>query len=240
MKHFFLIILLSLSFLYSGIIEIANAATPHEKISAQLNRYVAKALSLEHSEIEIAALKPANGGRQLFPGKVTNIRPASPGKLLGRVLFALTTKHPQGNPFIQWVLADISWVQEVVVATHSLKRHHIIEKGDLSIQKIRIQNLQTPYATDPIRLLGKRMMRSLRTGQAIRTDRIEDTPVILRGDRIMLTLSTGGLSISTTGKAREDGLQGDLIKVINLDSRKTVIAKVIGPGRARVSSMIRE
>ncbi len=221
-------------------IATAGATTPHEVISARINRYVAKALSLQASDIEIAELKPASGARQLFPGKITHIRPAKPGKLLGRVLFAVTTKQARRNTFVQWVLADIARIQEVVVATQSLKRHHVITRGDLGIQKIRIQNRAIPYATDPNHLLGLRMMRSIRMGRAIRTDRLEEAPVILRGDRITLSLRRGGLSISTTGKAKEDGLQGALIKVTNLDSRKTVIAKVIGPGHVRVGPMRRE
>ncbi len=237
MKSFILAILFSLSFPYFVGVENANAVTSYEKISARLNDYVAEALSLKPSEIEIATLKPANGAMQFFPGKVTHIRPAKLEKLLGRVLFALTTQPPQGRIFVQWVLADIARLQKVVVVTHPLKRHHVIEKGDLSIQTIRVKNRETPYASDPGRLVGKRMKRALRMGQAIRTDRIEENPIILRGDRIVLSLKIGGLSIATTGLAKEDGLLGALIKVVNLDSRKTVMAKVIGPAQVRVASM---
>lgn len=240
MKSLLIIIFFSLSALHFVGVDTAKAITPHEKISRQLNRYVADALSLDASEIEISDLKAASSSRRLFPGKITHIRPAKPGKILGRVLFAVTMKQARGNPFVQWVLADVAWIQEVVVATQSLKRHHIITRDDVGIQKIRIQNREIPYATYPAALVGLRVMRSLRTGLAIRTDRLEEAPVILRGDRIMLTLRTGGLSISTTGKAKEDGLQGDMIKVINLDSRKTVIAKVIGTGHVRVSTMAKE
>lgn len=240
MRRLLLITVLALfPFFFTGI-EQVNAVTAHEKISTRINHYVAESLSLAPSEIEISELKPANGAKHFFPGKITGIRPAKSEKLLGRVLFALTIQQAQQRPFVQWVLVDIAWIRAVVVVTQSLKRHHVIEQGDLKIQKIRVQNQDIPYATHQSPLLGKRLMRSLRTGRAIRTDHIEEAPVILRGDRIILSLQAGGLSISTTGLAKEDGLQGALIKVINLDSRKTVIAKVVGPGQVSVGSRVKD
>lgn len=162
------------------------------------------------------------------------IRANNPRRLTGRVVFVLTMRQAGGQPFVQWVTAEVVRIQRVVVAKSLLKRHEVIDAEDLEMKEIRLRGRRQSFETNPEALIGKRTIRSLKKGTAIRMDLVEEAPLILRGDRISIVLESQGLKISTLGKAVEDGLHGERIKVVNLDSKKIVVGEVIGQGRVRV------
>lgn len=200
-------------------------------ISGRIQAYVAKRLSVTLPEIEVARLAPINNGHgPLISGDVMDLRPSNPGKLLGRVVFIVTMRQPGKPPIVQWVSGEVSRLQEAVVAKRVLRRHHVIRPEDLETQSVRIRRQAVVFENNPDVFIGKRMVRSVRKGEALRSDLVEKAPVILRGERIMITLALKGLRLSTFGKAKEDGFLGEVIKVMNIDSRKVIFAKVIAAG----------
>lgn len=217
-------------------IGLASGAAPFldDPVSNRLREDIAARLSLDPSKIEILQLVPMHGNAKLFPGQVLQIRPSNPRRLIGRAVFVLSIQGPDGQNRMQWVSAEVVRLQDIVVTKSALKRHELIGAEDLEIKEIRLRGSRQRFETDPQVLIGKRTMRSLKKGAAIRMDWVEDAPLILRGDRITLLLETVGLKISTLGKAVEDGLHGEQIKVVNLDSKKIVVGQVIGQGRVRV------
>jgi flagella basal body P-ring formation protein FlgA len=63
---------------------------------------------------------------------------------------------------------------------------------------------------------------------------IETPPLVQRGDIVVMIAETGELKISTQGEARQRGGRGDRIKVMNLDSRKSVYGCVVDRNTVRV------
>jgi len=205
-----------------------------EAISARLRSFVATELEVDASEIEISRADPINGQKHFLPGKILSIRPTTRGNLLGRGVFIFSMTDGQGRDFSQWIRADIEQVREVVVARKVLRRHQIINRDDLEIEKIRIRRQKNRYESNVENLIGKRLIRQLQKGQPLFARFVEETPLIRRGEQVTITLQAGGLQIITLGKAKEDGKLGEVIKVMNLDSRKVVFAEVIRQGDVRV------
>ncbi|MFQ5580908.1 MAG: flagellar basal body P-ring formation chaperone FlgA [Nitrospiria bacterium] len=206
-----------------------------EKIKAMIQLYVANKLSSGPEEIHIRKIVPTNGGSFQWSGKIKGIRPGSRERLLGRVLFVLSIEEDGREPGSIWITADVEKSQEIIVASRHLKRHHIIHPSDLDIRSIFVTRQRNHYLSQPEKLIGKRLTRSTRKGVPIRADLIEETPMILRGDRVMLLLESRGLRIMTLGKAKEDGFPGKIIGIQNLDSKKVVYGKVVEPGVVKVS-----
>jgi flagella basal body P-ring formation protein FlgA len=50
--------------------------------------------------------------------------------------------------------------------------------------------------------------------------------VIKRGDQTVITAGSGGLRVRMTGKALEDGVLGEQIRVQNLSSKRTIQGEV--------------
>jgi flagella basal body P-ring formation protein FlgA len=71
-------------------------------------------------------------------------------------------------------------------------------------------------------------------GAVWRESHVKPVPVVSRGQPVRLRIETGALWIEGPGQAREDGLAGDSIRVLNLTSRREVRGTVTAEGIVRV------
>ena len=61
-------------------------------------------------------------------------------------------------------------------------------------------------------------------------------PTIIRsGEHTLIMAEAGGLQVRVTGKALQHGVVGEIIRVLNLSSKKTVRGKVEADGTITVS-----
>ena len=82
--------------------------------------------------------------------------------------------------------------------------------------------------------VGMSVRSSGRAGNAIRGSGLEAPIVIRRGDSITVEYESGILRILTKGEAMKDGAVGEVIPIVNLDSKKVMRARIVSPGRARM------
>ena len=61
----------------------------------------------------------------------------------------------------------------------------------------------------------------------MRSDHIELPPLVKSGDIVKIVIESDGFKITTLGKAKQKGRRGEMIKVINVDSRKAIYARVL-------------
>jgi flagellar basal body P-ring formation protein FlgA len=60
--------------------------------------------------------------------------------------------------------------------------------------------------------------------------------LVQRDQNVTLVFSTTGVHLTIAGKAVESGSAGDVISVMNLQSKRMIQGTVIGPGQVRVAS----
>ncbi len=77
-----------------------------------------------------------------------------------------------------------------------------------------------------------RVKRPIGIGQVIYQKDLEPKPLVLKNQKILLIYESKFISLKVPAKALEDGTLGDLIKVMNLQSKKIVIAKIIDKDKA--------
>jgi flagella basal body P-ring formation protein FlgA len=87
---------------------------------------------------------------------------------------------------------------------------------------------------DPAMLIGKTAKRALRANQPVRPADVMETPAIKRGEAVTLLHETRGLRLSLRGRALADAAVGATVKVVNIQSNRTLEAIAEGPGVARV------
>lgn len=64
------------------------------------------------------------------------------------------------------------------------------------------------------------------THQPITLGKLEPLPVVSKGQKIKLVYSTDNVVLKTMGMAMEDGKIGDIIKVVNLQSKRYIFGKI--------------
>jgi flagella basal body P-ring formation protein FlgA len=131
------------------------------------------------------------------------------------------------------VTAQIDLQVLALVAARDLPRGHVILEEDLS------QSF-TPFArakgalTDPAQAAGQTLKTAVRAGSPVRDRDLVRTAMVNKGETVTIVAQSGGLKVTALGQAREDGALGQTIAVMNQDSKKTISAKVIGPGQVEV------
>ena len=115
----------------------------------------------------------------------------------------------------------------VLAAKHALPRGHVVQPGDLAWKRVG-KDEELGAATNPRQLIGRETRQPIRTGQPIPPDAVRSLPLVRSGQFVTVTSQRPGVSVQRTMKATTDGAHGDVIPLVTLEDRKTVLAKVTG------------
>lgn len=124
---------------------------------------------------------------------------------------------------------------EVVVPIRTLNRGEVIQATDISIERRARDTAGAEFLGDAMTVIGKAARRALSPGQLLRAADLQRQEVIARNEVISVVFETPGLVLTMRGRAQEGGAQGDMINVMNIQSKKVLQATVLGPGRVSVT-----
>jgi flagella basal body P-ring formation protein FlgA len=77
--------------------------------------------------------------------------------------------------------------------------------------------------------------RQLRAGQPLKTADLAKPDLVTRDQTVTLIYQAAGLYLTIRGKALEGGTEGDVINILNLQSKRTVSGVVTGRGQVSIS-----
>lgn len=98
--------------------------------------------------------------------------------------------------------------------------------------KRRIQGL----IHSPEYLIDTEATRTVRAGQPLTVRDIKAISVIRKGDPVQLVYQSGALRLTVNAKALGDAAEGEPVRVINLQSNRTMDAIAFAPGEARIGT----
>ena len=120
---------------------------------------------------------------------------------------------------------------ETVVAARTIPAQSLIGPDDLLVRDMTV-----PGGTDdPLLLVGMEARVALYAGRPVRPADVGFPAVVDRNQLIPLIYDGGGLLISTEGRALGRAGVGEVIRVMNMQSRTTVSARIGEDGAAYVS-----
>jgi flagella basal body P-ring formation protein FlgA len=142
-----------------------------------------------------------------------------------------TVKTACADPRWQLYLSvNIQVFKEVVISAAPLARNKPLDSSQLALRRMDIAPLRLGYFDDVEGLQGYLLQRTLQAGQVITPYIVKPPALVSRGDWVTIRSGSGGLVVTTTGKALKDGTLGDQIPLKNLNSQTTVRAWVIAKG----------
>lgn len=112
----------------------------------------------------------------------------------------------------------------------------IISAGDIELVSVRGRRLPPDAVNGTAILTGKAAKRTLRAGEPIRIGDIQEPVLVAKKSLVTLTVQTPYLTITTQGRALEDGALGDTVQVTNAKSGKTILGVVSGPDTVIVTT----
>jgi flagella basal body P-ring formation protein FlgA len=125
------------------------------------------------------------------------------------------------------VAGKVGLYQNVVYARRMMKRNDTIGAED--IQVVRTSTFDHPerVISQPEQVIGKRLVCGVGINQPIGSHMLDKALTVKRGDMVVIVCELDGLTLTAKGQAKENGSQGDKIKVVNVDSHKSIFCNVL-------------
>ena len=121
---------------------------------------------------------------------------------------------------------------DTVVPARTIRPHQIITEMDVTFAA---GDLISGFGrlSD---VIGQEARVALYVGRPILVGDIGPPALIDRNQIVALRYASGGISISTEGRALERGAVGDRIRVMNLGSRATLFGQILEDGTVKVTN----
>ncbi len=124
---------------------------------------------------------------------------------------------------------------DIPVLTHRMSPGDEITEADVDWVRIPATRVSQNIIDDPKDLVGFTPRRSLRPGEPVRSNDVEAPRLVEKGSIVSVTYRLANMSLSTRGRALEDGALGEIIKIVNPRSHRTIEVEVTGTNEAKVS-----
>jgi flagella basal body P-ring formation protein FlgA len=122
----------------------------------------------------------------------------------------------------------------VPVAAHALVAGTIISNADITQAEISGTRVYQSTPRSPDEVVGKRLVRPLKAGTPFNTLALKTANDVERNTAVTVMFKRPGIELSGTGLALEAGNAGKAIRVLNTESRATLVATVSGPGTVTI------
>ncbi|PWC33171.1 flagellar basal body P-ring formation chaperone FlgA [Azospirillum sp. TSO35-2] len=126
-------------------------------------------------------------------------------------------------------------VVQIPVLTRRVIPGDVIGPGDVDWQDVRADQTTSDTAATDAQLIGMTPKRGVSTNQPVRLRDLQSPRMVDKGAMVTITLTTPAMSLTTQGKALQDGGRGDVIRVVNTQSNRVVEATVAGPNVVAVA-----
>ena len=117
---------------------------------------------------------------------------------------------------------------EVPVLRETLRQGTVIGKRDIEMTPIMERDLDRDTALRAEDVIGMTPRGLVMAGKPLSMKDLEAPQIVGRGDVVVMTYANKGMSLSAQAKALENGAKGDVIRVSNLSSSRTLTATVTG------------
>lgn len=151
----------------------------------------------------------------------------------GRLTVGVRCAAPK--PWRLYVPVRITRHVEVLVAARPLPRGIALSADAIRHGRRDPTDLSGAWYTEPSQLLGLETRRAIRAGEVLSPQLLSSARLIRRGQELVLFATSGSMTVTVKGKALEDGVEGDIVRVRNLSSDRVVEGRVVGTDKVQVS-----
>lgn len=127
-------------------------------------------------------------------------------------------------------------VIRVPALSRPVRPDEVIGAADLAWVEVAQASMPPAGLTEPDEIIGNQARRRLAPGRVLTRRDLGPPHLVRRGHPVELIYARPGLRITALGVAQEDGALGDLVRVMNAESRRQLQGVVSGPGEVSFSA----
>jgi flagellar basal body P-ring formation protein FlgA len=122
---------------------------------------------------------------------------------------------------------------EAAILTRNIERSDVIKSADIVVERRPKAEVGSDAASRD-RAVGMQTRRPMRAGQSLRVADLVKPDLVQRDQSVTVIYQSAGLYITARAKALDSGAEGDVISVLNPQSKRTVTGVVTGRGQVTI------
>lgn len=134
------------------------------------------------------------------------------------------------------ISGKISYLSMVPVLKSSLRTGTIIGKHDIEMIEIPRDQMRQDMVISANDLIGQTPRHMITAGEIIKINQVQSPKIVERGEFVTMVFNKGPLKLTARGKALEHGTKGDVIRVVNTASNKTLTGIVTADKEIQVET----
>lgn len=111
---------------------------------------------------------------------------------------------------------------DVPVLATTMRQGAVIGARDIEMISIREDEIRNDMVLSADELIGMTPRRVILPGKKVKVNDLRAPLIVERGDIVTLMFNDGGMTLTAKGKALENGAKGDLVRIANTTSSRTV------------------
>lgn len=112
----------------------------------------------------------------------------------------------------------------------------IIAEADLTTVEVPAMRTSVALLISAVGVVGQAAKRPLRAGAPLFAYDLKKPVLVKKGELVTVVYALPGIELTTQGQAQADAGKGDTISILNTRSRRTIEARVTGPGTVSASA----
>jgi flagella basal body P-ring formation protein FlgA len=159
-----------------------------------------------------------------------------PGARTGRVIVFALSGQAVGRSLrrIGSATAQLTVVAPHAVAQRALSRGTILAAADIADGAGPVVDVPLRALVLPDALSGARLTRDVASGAVLSGDVVQPVPLVRSGDVVVVRTRINGIEAEGRAIASQNGVAGEVIRLVNPDSRRTLRGRVVSAGEVEV------
>jgi flagella basal body P-ring formation protein FlgA len=221
-----------------------EAIFPDERFADAIRTALASQFRLDPRDLDVRVVQPVTPRPHMNGVSLESVslNPVLPMALpLGRTRIQVEIVAERQSQQQVGVTVEVALYQTAAAAARLIPAGEALTQDNVVSQRIRVVG-PTPFAS-PADVVGRTAARMLRPGEVIRPHdaqsggQAEESPILIRpAETVRIVARKGRLTVTlSAAEALQSGRLGETIRVRNPDSKRTITARVVGPGELEVS-----
>ena len=120
------------------------------------------------------------------------------------------------------------------IAARYIKFGDVIQQSDVTTIKVRIDSLNSEYASELNEVVGMQAKTYIAAGEMFKINEVTSPNVIKNNDPVNIIYSSGAINLKTVGIAMGNGAVGDMIKVKNSSSGVVLLGQIVNKNTVKI------
>lgn len=202
---------------------LITAVSASQSVDELLKAYVKD--NYPWAEVEITDLILSGEASTGLPERIL-VQKGMPGKTV------FTVEYKDGKRIV--ATANVRAFDWAVMTRRAFKKGYMLQKEDVFTVLLESSRIPKDAIRVNDQIVGAVMSRSVMGNTPVVAGMVQESQQLKRGSRVMLVAESEGFSIFAKGELRENGRVGHDVKVVNLDSKKIIVGRLINENTVKV------